>query len=83
MEQIELLFKVPLLSGLPVASLKHLASTLLERELQVAAEIQMSILTQELPQVYGFDFGTRMLPVRLVGGDFYDVFPLKGGRWES
>jgi serine phosphatase RsbU (regulator of sigma subunit) len=83
MEQIELLCKVPLLSGLPVASLKRLASTLLERELQVAAEIQMSILTQELPQVYGFDFGTRMLPARLVGGDFYDVFPLKGGRWES
>ena len=40
MEQIELLYKVPLLSDLPVAELKRLASTLLERELQFAAEIQ-------------------------------------------
>ena len=83
MEEIELFCKVPLHSDLPVAELKRLASTLLEAELQVAAEIQMSILPQEWQQVYGFDFETRMLPACLVGGDFYDVFPLKGGRWES
>ena len=46
----------------------------LERELQVAAEIQLSILPDELPKVPGFDFGARMLPARQVGGDFYDVF---------
>jgi sigma-B regulation protein RsbU (phosphoserine phosphatase) len=48
----------------------------LERELKVAAEIQMSILPDELPLVEGFDFGGRILPARQVGGDFYDVFPL-------
>ena len=48
----------------------------LERELKVAAEIQMSILPNELPLVEGFDFGGRILPARQVGGDFYDVFPL-------
>ncbi len=48
----------------------------LERELQVAAEIQISILPQELPQVPGYDFGACMVPARMVGGDLYDVFPL-------
>jgi len=47
----------------------------LERELQVAAEIQLSILPNQLPSVEGFDFGARILPARHVGGDFYDVFP--------
>jgi len=48
----------------------------LERELQVAAEIQMSILPDVLPAPPGYDFGGRILPARQVGGDFYDVFDL-------
>lgn len=48
----------------------------LERELQVAAEIQMSILPDVLPTHENFDFGGRILPARQVGGDFYDVFDL-------
>ena len=48
----------------------------LERELQVAADIQMSILPDVLPEADGFDFGGRILPARQVGGDFYDVFDL-------
>lgn len=48
----------------------------LERELQVAAEIQLSILPDELPQIGGVNFGARMLPARQVGGDFYDVFTI-------
>lgn len=48
----------------------------LERELQVAAEIQMSILPDVMPASDGFDFGGRILPARQVGGDFYDVFDL-------
>ncbi|MBI5877684.1 MAG: SpoIIE family protein phosphatase [Chloroflexi bacterium] len=52
----------------------------LERELQVAREIQQSILPHTLPQMPGFDFDARMIPSRAVGGDFYDFVPLAGGR---
>ncbi len=52
----------------------------LERELKVAAEIQLSILPDVLPQVAGFDFGACILPARSVGGDFYDVFRLDRRR---
>lgn len=48
----------------------------LERELQVAAEIQLSILPDVLPVLKGFNFGARILPARRVGGDFYDVFSI-------
>jgi sigma-B regulation protein RsbU (phosphoserine phosphatase) len=48
----------------------------LERELQVAAEIQTSILPQELPQISGYDFGACMVAARMVGGDLFDVFRL-------
>ena len=46
----------------------------LERELKVAADIQMSILPDVLPAPPRFDFGARIDPARQVGGDFYDVF---------
>ena len=48
----------------------------LEKELQLAAEIQMSILPRNLPALPGVDFGGYMDPARSVGGDFYDVFQL-------
>jgi serine phosphatase RsbU (regulator of sigma subunit) len=46
----------------------------LERELQVAAKIQLSILPTVLPAPPLFDFGARIDPARQVGGDFYDIF---------
>ena len=53
----------------------------LERELQVAADIQMSILPDVLPSPDGYDFGGRILPARQVGGDFYDVFEVGENRF--
>ncbi len=48
----------------------------LERELQLAYEIQMSILPQTLPQLAGYDFGSCIVPARAVGGDFFDLLAL-------
>lgn len=52
----------------------------LERELQVAADIQMSILPDVLPDFDEFSFGARILPARQVGGDLYDIFTLKDDK---
>lgn len=52
----------------------------LERELQVAFEIQTSILPQTLPELEGYDFGALMVPARAVGGDFYDIVPLSANK---
>jgi len=55
--------------------------TALEKELEIARRIQQSILPTEFPSNHGFDVFGRMLPVRAVGGDFYDVFPLGQDTW--
>lgn len=52
----------------------------LEKELQVAFEIQTSILPQTLPSLDGYDFGALMVPARAVGGDFYDIVPLSANK---
>jgi sigma-B regulation protein RsbU (phosphoserine phosphatase) len=52
----------------------------LEHELHLAADIQRSILPDELPAVDGFSFGACILPARHVGGDFYDVFRIGDDR---
>ena len=51
----------------------------LEHELEMAREIQMSILPQDMVMPDGCDVGARMVPARAVGGDFYDVIQLENG----
>jgi phosphoserine phosphatase RsbU/P len=53
----------------------------LDRELEIAHHIQASILPQSLPVHPVLDFGARIVPARMVGGDFYDLFPVGEGRW--
>lgn len=52
----------------------------LEHELQLAADIQRSILPDELPEVDGYSFGACILPASHVGGDFYDVFRIDADK---
>jgi phosphoserine phosphatase RsbU/P len=50
------------------------------RELQMAREIQQTLLPQTMPQVPGYEVAAHWESAREVAGDFYDVFPLAGGR---
>lgn len=45
----------------------------LERELEIAAEVQRNILPTHFPDLPGFSFAARARPARQVGGDFYDL----------
>jgi phosphoserine phosphatase RsbU/P len=65
---------------LKAAQVQIIEKERLEHELQVAAEIQISILPQELPVAPGYTFGAVMYPARMVGGDFYDIFTLERNR---
>jgi sigma-B regulation protein RsbU (phosphoserine phosphatase) len=51
----------------------------LEREMEIAREIQAGFLPGQLPVVAGWDMAACFLPARRVGGDFYDAFPLHEG----
>lgn len=52
----------------------------LERELQLAHDLQQSMLPRALPVAAGYDFGAIMTPAQAVGGDFYDFIELGSGR---
>ncbi len=52
----------------------------LEREAELAAEIQRRLLPERLPQLEGLEVLGWSRPARHVGGDFYDLMPLAGGR---
>ncbi|MBL8056658.1 MAG: SpoIIE family protein phosphatase [Anaerolineales bacterium] len=67
-------------TALQAAQAQLIEKERLERELQVAAAIQLSILPRTLPQLAGVDLGAHMTPARAVGGDFYDALPLDAER---
>ncbi len=52
----------------------------MEREVELAASIQQTILPVSLPVVPGLRLAGGNRPTRQVGGDYYDVFPLPDGR---
>lgn len=50
----------------------------LKRELEIAGEVQQSILPARFPQIPGLRLAARNRPAREVGGDLYDVIRLDG-----
>jgi phosphoserine phosphatase RsbU/P len=53
---------------------EQLAQQLLsiQKELETARQIQLSILPSEIPTIEGLDIAARYLPMTAVAGDFYD-----------
>ncbi len=52
----------------------------IQNELTVAATMQQSILPTGFPRSDRYEMHASMKPARSVGGDFYDVIKLEGGR---
>jgi serine phosphatase RsbU (regulator of sigma subunit) len=49
-----------------------------ERDLEIARDIQVSLFPRELPKLSGFAFYGVSRPAKVVGGDFYDFLPFEG-----
>ena len=52
----------------------------LRRDLDIARQIQHSVLPTDFPVMDGFDVHALLDPAQEVAGDFYDVMRLDGGR---
>ena len=61
---------------LKAAQAKLVEQERLERELELAAEMQRSLLPDDLPGFEDYAFAAYLQPARQVGGDFYDVMVL-------
>jgi CheY-like chemotaxis protein len=56
------------------------ADPTLAAEIERARVIQSKLLPTEIPGVEGFEISAQYLPAQRVGGDYYDVLALPGGR---
>jgi len=57
------------------------AYQIVERELNVVADIQRSLLPKTLPAIPGLELAAHYQTSQWAGGDYYDFFELPGGRW--
>jgi phosphoserine phosphatase RsbU/P len=52
----------------------------LQREINMARNIQMTLLNAKTPSFEGGEVHGSSLPARLIGGDYYDFYPLMNGK---
>jgi sigma-B regulation protein RsbU (phosphoserine phosphatase) len=57
------------------------AHALLENEMKAVADVQRSLLPKQLPRIPGLELTAHYETASRAGGDYYDFFPLTGGRW--
>lgn len=55
----------------------RLATLTVERDVVAASRVQSHMWAAALPKIAGFDCAAASLPARGVGGDFYDLFPMR------
>ncbi len=63
-------------TDLKAAQAKLVQQERLQRELELAAQVQRNLLQQDLPQFPDYGFAAYLEPARQVGGDFYDVLEI-------
>ena len=56
------------------------AKEALEREVEIAREVQRELLPRSVPHIAGLELAGVCLPAIGVGGDYYDYLPLAEGR---
>ncbi len=61
-------------------SLETAARERLNRELEIAREVQQHLFPQHCPSIPGLDYGGLCRPAREVGGDYYDFLELPEGK---
>lgn len=59
---------------------QEIQQRVLQRELDMAHDIQVSFLPDQIPHVEGWEICDFWQPVRGIAGDFYDFYPLEDGR---
>jgi serine phosphatase RsbU (regulator of sigma subunit) len=63
-------------ADLQAAQAELLRNERIQRDLELAAQVQRDLLPKEFPRATGLTFAARAQPAREIGGDFYDAFQL-------
>jgi serine phosphatase RsbU (regulator of sigma subunit)/anti-sigma regulatory factor (Ser/Thr protein kinase) len=65
--------------GLRAAQAQLLAQQRLQQEVELAAQVQASLLPRAVPSIDGYDFAATARPARYVSGDVYDFIATESG----
>lgn len=52
----------------------------MEHEINIARDIQLSLLPQDIPELNNFEISVTYKPINSVGGDYYDILNEKNGK---
>jgi sigma-B regulation protein RsbU (phosphoserine phosphatase) len=52
----------------------------IEHEIEIASDIQQSLLPQDVPELQNFELAVTYKPINEVGGDYYDILRERNGR---
>jgi serine phosphatase RsbU (regulator of sigma subunit)/dihydrofolate reductase len=64
---------------IPTLAEEALSRVKLEREFEIAREVQERLFPQTLPKVAGVEIAAHCRPAQAVGGDYYDLIDIRGG----
>jgi sigma-B regulation protein RsbU (phosphoserine phosphatase) len=85
MDDLELLACAAMISGQTVENNllheEHLKAQLQEQELQLAADLQRTLLPSTVPEIAGYEIAHHYQPANELGGDYFDHFELPDGRY--
>jgi serine phosphatase RsbU (regulator of sigma subunit)/dihydrofolate reductase len=62
---------------IPTLAEEALSHAKLEREIEIAREVQERLFPQTLPKVAGVDMAAHCRPAQAVGGDYYDLIDIR------
>ncbi|MEZ6058436.1 MAG: SpoIIE family protein phosphatase [Planctomycetaceae bacterium] len=83
-DDLEILVAVAGQAALTYESARLLASFIekqkQDNEMQIARHVQEALLPDKMPSVQGYQFFASYDAAQAVGGDYYDVIPLKDGK---
>lgn len=51
-----------------------------DNEMRIAAGVQLALLPETMPELEGYEFYASYEAAQAVGGDYYDIFPVKSGN---
>jgi len=64
---------------IPTLAEEALSHAKLEREIEIAREVQERLFPQTLPKVAGVEIAAHCRPAQVIGGDYYDLISIRDG----
>ena len=64
---------------IPTLAEEAVSRAKLDREIEIAREVQERLFPQTLPDVAGVEMAARCRPAQAVGGDYYDLIDIRDG----